>query len=251
MGSPPSAWVALLLLASLLGLVAWGSLSPRLQLFGDVLISVPEAHGKVALTFDDGPDPRITPRVLDLLRDREAGATFFVIGERAAKHPELIERMVREGHTVGLHSRDHHRAYALLPPKKVVEDIAFCQQVVKDAGAPDAVWFRPPVGQTSPRTFAGVKKAGVEVVGWSAKARDGLRKTTAGQALERVRAGLVDGGIILLHDAWERPQPDDEEPPAGVRIFGEILDLCEREGLRPVALDELVLAIPSSSGKSF
>jgi hypothetical protein len=78
------------------------------------------------------------------------------------------------------------------------------------------------------------------MVGWSVKARDGLRRTTVGEVLSRLRRELSEGDIVLLHDAWERPRHDDAEPPAGARALKEILDLCEEKGLSPVSLDELV-----------
>lgn len=236
----PPIWVASLLLALLLVVLLVGALTPRFEVYGDVLTKVPEAHGLVALTFDDGPDARSTARVLDILAAREARATFFVLGSRAAEHPELIARMSREGHSVGIHSFGHQRGYAFLSPGAVQRDIEACQQIVMDAGAPRPLWFRPPVGQTSPRTFRGAERASVEVVAWSVRGLDGLRRTTAAECVARIREGLRDGAIVLLHDAWERPGPEGEEPPAGVRSLEEILDLCEQRGLRPVCLDELV-----------
>src|SRR5687768_5518441 len=87
-------WALLLIGALYLGILAWGSLAPRLEMYGDVLWRVPEAEGKVALTFDDGPSPLTTPLVLDVLKQRGARATFFVLGSRAEAHPELLARMV-------------------------------------------------------------------------------------------------------------------------------------------------------------
>ena len=238
--TPPSIPVALLCALGYVILLGVGSMVPRLQMYGEVLYQVPEAAGHLALTFDDGPDPTSTSLVLDVLKARGHRATFFVLGMRAAAHPDLIERMVAEGHSVGIHSYDHYRAYALLPPRAVERDIARCQEVLTQAGASDIGWFRPPVGQLSPRTFAGLKKADMTVVGWSVKARDGLRGTTPKAALQRISSGLVAGAIVLLHDAWERPREEDKAPPAGAAALNDILDACEARGLRSVSLDELV-----------
>ena len=161
--TPPSIPVALLCALGYVILLGVGSMVPRLQMYGEVLYQVPEAAGHLALTFDDGPDPTSTSLVLDVLKARGHRATFFVLGMRAAAHPDLIERMVAEGHSVGIHSYDHYRAYALLPPRAVERDIAGYQEVLTQAGASDIGWFRPPVGQLSPRTFAGLKSSRIDV----------------------------------------------------------------------------------------
>lgn len=243
LGGPlPPFWLAVALVTAYFALLAWGSLDLSLEMYADVLWRAPEARGLVALTFDDGPDPSTTPRVLDVLEARGARATFFVLGERAALYPELLVRMARAGHTIGLHSYDHHRAYAFLPPTEVQRDIERCRDVVEEIVGQRPLWFRPPVGQTSPRTAEGVKRAGAEIVGWSARARDGLPRTTPERALARLEPRLTDGAIVLLHDAWERPQGAPSEGPAGVRALPALLDVLERKGLQAVSLDELVEA---------
>ena len=222
-------------------LLAWGSLSPRLEMYGDVLWFWPSAIGKVALTFDDGPDPVATPIVLDLLARHGARATFFTLGSRALAHPELLVRMVNEGHTIGLHSYDHNRLYAFLRPDEVQADIERCRRIVEDACGVRAVWFRPPVGQMSPRTAAGVRRAGAETVGWSARGRDGLARTTALGVIQRLTPALKSGAILLLHDAWER-SPGASTPPAGVLALPQLLDLLAERNLQAVTVDELILA---------
>jgi peptidoglycan/xylan/chitin deacetylase (PgdA/CDA1 family) len=240
LGAPPPGWVALGCLLLLLLVFFGGALWLRLEMYGPVLWRGPEERDGVALTFDDGPLPASTPRVLDCLAEHGARATFFVIGERALQHPELIRRMVREGHTVGLHGMQHHRGYAFLSPASVERDLQLAMDAVGAAGVPRPLWFRPPIGQASPRTFAGVRRAGLEVVGWSFRARDGWRTTDADQLLRRLERGLRPGAIVLLHDAWERPGPQGEQPPLGVRLLPQILDMCQARGLRPVSLDELI-----------
>lgn len=240
LGAPPPVWVALLCVFLLLGVLGLGALWLRLEMYGPVLWRGPDDGGTVALTFDDGPVPGSTTLVLDCLAERGVRATFFVIGERAKEHPALIARMVREGHTVGLHGMQHHRGYAFLSPASVAADLEAAQSAVGAAGAPPSLWFRPPIGQASPRTFAGVRRAGLEVVSWTFRARDGLRTTQSRALLARLERDLAPGAIVLLHDAWERPGPEGEPPPLGVRVLPEILDLCARRGLRPVTLDELI-----------
>jgi peptidoglycan/xylan/chitin deacetylase (PgdA/CDA1 family) len=235
-------------LTALLATLLLGALVPCLDMYGAALCRGPTEGKLVALTFDDGPLQTSTPAVLDTLKARGARATFFVIGRRVAEAPALIERMVREGHAVGLHGMDHHRAYAFLSPQAVQDDLVQCARAVTAAGAPRPLWFRPPIGQASPRTFAGARRAGVEIVAWSFRGRDGWRSTKAEQLLARLERALVPGAIVLLHDAWERPTSGDEAPPLGARLLPQILDLCARKGLTPVTLDELVQA--STAGRS-
>ena len=248
LGAPPPVWMAGVVLVLLLGALLVGALVPRLEMYGSVLCRGPAEANLVALTFDDGPSPTSTAAVLDTLRERGARATFFVIGKRAAAEPALVRRMAGEGHAVGLHGMDHHRGYAFLSPKAVEADLLQCARAITSAGAPEPIWFRPPIGQVSPRTFSGARRAGVEIVAWSFRSRDGWRSTRPEELLARLDRALLPGAIVLLHAAWERPTCEGEPPPLGARLLPEILDLGAKKGLRPVTLDELVQA--GVAGKS-
>ncbi len=229
------------------GILAWGSLDPSLEMYGDVLWRAPEAGARVALTFDDGPDPMTTPLVLDALRAAGAKATFFVLGQRAEAHPELMQRIADEGHGIGLHSYDHNRLYAFLTPAAVAADIGRCQSIVELTTGLRPIWFRPPVGQLSPRTMAGVRRADAVVTGWSTRGRDGLVTTDADQVFRRVAPALRPGAIVLLHDAWERPDGAPASGPAGIAALPRLLEEIDRRRLQAVTLDELMAATAGSS----
>src|SRR5262245_63413422 len=109
LGAPVPLWLALLAFAAYAGLVTWGVLSPSLEMFADVVWRGPEGARGVALTFDDGPHPRFTRSVLDALDAAGARATFFVIGEKGERHPELVRELVARGHLVGIHGTRHDR----------------------------------------------------------------------------------------------------------------------------------------------
>lgn len=236
LGAPPPFIVGLLSMVAYLGLILLATLVMRLEIFGDVLWRVPAAKGKVALTFDDGPSPVTTPRVLEVLGARGQRATFFVIGKKAEAHPELLRAIVEQGHAIGVHGYDHDRMYAFWHPKRVREDIQRCVDIVERVTGRRPLFFRPPIGQASPRTFLGAKQAGTELVGWSLRALDGLRGTRPSVVTARVARGARDGAIVLLHDAAER----EDFEPAGVAALPEILAELERRGLSSVTLDELV-----------
>jgi peptidoglycan/xylan/chitin deacetylase (PgdA/CDA1 family) len=247
-GGPSPSWLGPLCLLGLGGILFLGALVPSLEMYGPVLCRGPEHGHMVALTFDDGPVPGSTTAVLDCLAARGARATFFVIGRRALEQPELIARMVRDGHAVGVHGMDHHRGYAFLSSDSVARDLEQALGAVMAAGAPRPVWFRPPIGQASPRTFRGVRRVGLEIVGWTFRGRDGWRRTRAARLLARLDRALAPGTIVLLHDAWERAGAAGEAPPLGVRLLPEILDRCAARGLCPVTLDELLQ--PGARGRS-
>jgi peptidoglycan/xylan/chitin deacetylase (PgdA/CDA1 family) len=225
----------------------------ELRMFGDAICSVPGAQGKVALTFDDGPDPTTTRVVLGALRAAGAKATFFVVGQKAEKHPDVLREIVAEGHALGVHGYGHDRFYSLLAPEDVKSDIQRTQEIVFSAVGHRPVWFRPPVGQMSPRTALGVDRADAVVVGWNIRGLDGLSRATVDSVFDRVSRKLDAGAIVLLHDAWEgREVGPDEDPavvaPAGVRALPKILQECERRGLSSVTIPDLMRELLRTEG---
>ena len=149
----PTAWPAVVaaLLADHLTLVTAGLL-PRAALLGPNLRRLPASAevNEVGLTFDDGPDPSATPRVLDLLDEAGARATFFVIGERGAHHRRLLEDIVRRGHRLGNHTWSHPKAFFFLTPGRIREEIARTQELLDDVSGVPAAWFRAPAGIRGP-----------------------------------------------------------------------------------------------------
>jgi peptidoglycan/xylan/chitin deacetylase (PgdA/CDA1 family) len=231
--SPLAAWLAF---AVYIGIALTGVLVPQLEMFGDVVSHGPDDARVVALTFDDGPSPLTTPRVLSALAAAGAKATFFVLGSKAEAHPDVLRAIVAAGHAVGVHGYDHHRLYALLTPRAVAADIARAREVVEREAGVRAKWFRPPVGQVSPRTAAGARRAGVPIVAWSVRGLDGLRGRTPEQVVERVMPGLEPGAIVLLHDAAE----DDDFEPASLSALPRLLAVLAEMGLATVTLDDLL-----------
>jgi peptidoglycan/xylan/chitin deacetylase (PgdA/CDA1 family) len=228
----PGYW-AFALLVWITALVFWGVLNPRLEMFADVLWCAPEGCHGVAFTFDDGPDPETTPQVLAILKEHNALATFFVIGKKAEQHPDLVRAITDAGHSLGIHSYDHEYSYAFKSVRRVSEDILRCQEILRVQSGRTVTLFRPPIGQISPRTASGAKRAQVRLVGWSVRGRDGLRGATAEQIVERVGQGLRDGAVILLHDAAER----GDRTPASVEALPRLLKQAEQLGLQCVTLE--------------
>ncbi|HVW24797.1 MAG TPA: polysaccharide deacetylase family protein [Polyangiaceae bacterium] len=234
--SPVPPLVAWLAFAVYVGIAITGVLVPQLEMFGEVISRGPPDARSVALTFDDGPSPVTTPRVLEALAVAGARATFFVLGAKAEAHPDVLREIVAAGHELGVHGYQHHHLYALLTPDTVARDIQRARDVVERETGIVAKWFRPPVGQVSPRTAAGARRAGVPIVAWSVRGLDGLRARTPEQVVSRVTPGLVPGAIVLLHDAAE----DEDFEPAGIAALPRLLASTKEKGLATVTLDELL-----------
>ncbi len=153
----------------------------------------------VALTFDDGPDPVSTPAFLDLLRAYDARATFFVVGERAAREPRLVRRIVDEGHELGLHGW-HHR-YTLATSPRLGRAMA----AVADAAGVRPIWFRPPYGVLSATSIIEARRHRLTPILWTTWAKDWRADATADSVWSHLESGLVGGATVLLHDAGNSP----------------------------------------------
>jgi peptidoglycan/xylan/chitin deacetylase (PgdA/CDA1 family) len=228
--------VALGAFALYVALALTGVMVPRLEMFGDVTWQGDDENGGLALTFDDGPNPQTTPRVLSALASAGVTATFFVIGEKVTRYPDVARAIVDGGHSLGVHGYTHNRLYALLPPSAVVQDIEKTVAAIVDATGVKPRWFRPPVGQVSPRTAAGAKKAGFEIVAWSARGLDGVSRADPDRVLFRLDRGIEPGAILQLHDAAE----NDDHVPASLEILPRLLSRIEERGLRVVPLGSLL-----------
>src|SRR5262245_42121541 len=226
-------------MSAYVALLVTGVLMPRLEMFGDVTWRGDPETGAVAFTFDDGPHPVSTRRVLAALREAGATATFFVIGRKAEAHADLVREIVAAGHTVGVHGYDHDWLYALKSPRDVEADIRRAQDVVERAWGIRPYWFRPPTGQISPRTVDGARRAGVELVGWSVRALDGLSRAAPAGVTRRVARGLRAGAIVLLHDASER---DDFDPASGGALPA-LLAAARERGLAVTGLEQIAVAM--------
>ncbi len=228
--------VALVAMSAYVAMIVTGVLVPRLEMFGDVIWRGDPESRAVAFTFDDGPHPASTRRVLAALRDAGATATFFVIGRKAEAHPDLVREIVAAGHTLGVHGYDHHRLYALKPPGDVEADIRRAQTAVERACGVRPCWFRPPIGQVSPRTAEGARRAGVAIVGWSVRALDGVARAEPAAVARRVAQGLRAGAIVLLHDAAEH----DDFDPASAGALPALVAAARERGLAVTGLERVL-----------
>jgi len=232
---PIPVWLAFLAFAMYLGLALVGVLVPQLEMFADVLSRGSGERRVVALTFDDGPSATTTPQVLEQLARASVKATFFVVGEKVDRHPDVVRAIAEAGHELGVHGYRHHRLYAFLTPKAVAEDIRHAQDAVERASGVRPRWFRPPVGFVSPRTAAGARRAGASIVAWTIRSLDGLANADPRSVAARVERRLTPGAIVVLHDAAER----EDHEPASLRALPAILENIARRGFLGVSVSEL------------
>jgi len=228
-------WVAATLLANHCVLFA-ACLVPRSRLLGPNVVRLPETAARrreVALTFDDGPDPEVTPRVLDLLDRHGAVGTFFCIGERAAAHPRTVREIVERGHAVENHGYRHTLGFAWQGPWRLHRDIAEAQQAIGDAAGVAPRFFRAPCGVRSPMLDGVLERFGLTYVTWRRRGFDTV-DADAPRVLRRLSKRLAPGDVLLLHDGKILRYGPSEPPVLGV--LPALLARLEERGLRSVSL---------------
>lgn len=177
---------------------------PFAQGFGAAVTSFDTDRKEVWLTIDDGPDPKSTPKVLELLRRHGARATFFVVGSNVALHPELARRIVEEGHTIGNHTQTHPAGrFWSLAPAAIASEVDLCTAALLLADARFERLFRPPVGVRNPFLDPVLEERGMRLVLWNARGFDGGGSKPRA-ALERISRSIGPGAILVAHEGGPR-----------------------------------------------
>jgi peptidoglycan/xylan/chitin deacetylase (PgdA/CDA1 family) len=183
------------------GLFAWGALAPGSQLFGRTLQRLDDASS-MAITFDDGPNPAVTPGVLEILARQNATATFFLIGQRVRAFPGLAREIAERGHALGNHT-ETHRSLTFLSAGRIAEELQRCDDAIASATGKIAHWMRPPFGYRSPLLDSIVRRrGGAGVAMWNVAAKD-WRTHAPQSVIQRLRRAR-GGDIVLLHDGDHR-----------------------------------------------
>lgn len=208
--------------AAIVGLHAWASMHPRSQWYLPAHWRLDPACGACALTFDDGPHPEHTPRILDLLAAHRQRATFFVIGANIAGNEAILRRMRADGHSIGLHSQRHSRCFNILPKARIRADLERCAKTIAEVtGEAPPRLFRPPVGLRSPQVADVVRDLGLVCTTWSERTCDTRARNARGLALRLERAAKP-GAIILCHDGCEPGRGGDRT--ITVTALGHLLE---------------------------
>jgi peptidoglycan-N-acetylglucosamine deacetylase len=192
-------WAAGSVVASHLALTAAG-LWPRSTLLGPNWTRLPETAGRgIALTIDDGPDPAVTPYVLDLLDRFDARATFFCIGDRARAHPALIEAIAARGHAIENHSQRHRHNFSLSGPAALLREIDAAQRALSEISGTRPLFFRAPAGLRNPFLEPVLCRLGLQLASWTRRGFD-TRATNPEAISRRLLHELAPRDILLLHD---------------------------------------------------
>jgi len=202
-------------------IIAVGTITPRCALFGPFISALPPGSQGVCLSIDDGPDPETTLRLLDLLDQHQAKAIFFLIGDRAARHPDLVRQIAQRGHLIGNHTQTHPAAtFWVLPPQRMWAEVAGCQQTLTSILGTAPEWFRPPVGHHNLFLAPPLRALSLTMLMWDCRGFDGVERAVA-VVLRSIKKDLRPGAIILLHDVT----------PICAEVLSGTLDLLQQRGL--------------------
>lgn len=189
-----------------------------------------KSNRSIALTFDDGPDPEITPMLLDTLKEYNIKATFFCIGSKVVQYPHIVKRMVDEGHNVGNHTFTHAPFFPILAHAKMVKELEDTALALDNACGYQVKIFRPPFGVTNPLVASAVKRLGYTTVGWSIRSLDTVKWLSLSRVIGRVESRLSPGSIILLHD----------NRPRCVELVRQLAGLIYQKGYTIKRFDEIL-----------
>ena len=209
---------------------------PGSRLLGPNMRRLPTAAAlrkEVALTFDDGPDPVVTPRVLDLLDQYDAKASFFCIGNKVIAYPELTREIIRRGHSVENHTNSHPHAFPFFGPKALQLEIDTAQTAIYATTGVTPIFFRAPMGFRNPFLAPMVERTGLRYTNWTRRGFDTFAKS-AEPVWQRLQRGLAAGDILLLHDG--RSLLPHNKAPIILEVLPRLLEHLQTLNLKSVAL---------------
>ena len=238
LAAAPEAWTAVLAAVAANHLALFGaSFAPRSGLLGPNLTRLPDAavaRREIAITFDDGPDPEITPRVLDWLDRAGARGTFFCVGARAEAHPGVVREIVRRGHAVENHSQQHSTAFGWYGPDRLRREIGAAQDTLVRLAGRAPAFFRAPFGVRSPFLDPVLARLGLRYVSWTRRGYDTV-DADAARVLGRLADRLDAGDVLVLHDGMATGRAGRGQP-AVLDVLPRLLELAAGRGLKPVTL---------------
>ncbi|MEN3353441.1 MAG: hypothetical protein V7640_1599 [Betaproteobacteria bacterium] len=209
---------------------------PRSTLLGSNLRRLPEesvSRREIALTFDDGPDPIVTPRVLDLLDQHQAKASFFCVGAKAAAYPAIIQDIARRGHSVENHTHTHPAAFATYGVRRLRREIEASQETLAALCGRRPAFFRAPAGVRSPLLDPVLARLGLQYVSWTRRAFDTVDRNPV-TVLKRLARKLAAGDVLALHDGGATLARG--RAPVVLEVLPRLMDKIEAGKLKPVAL---------------
>jgi peptidoglycan/xylan/chitin deacetylase (PgdA/CDA1 family) len=230
-------------------LITATGLWPRSTWLGANVLRLPDAaaaRGEVAITLDDGPEPQVTPQVLDILDAHGARATFFCIAQQAERHPALAREIVRRGHSVQNHSLQHRHHFSLLGPAGFRREIGQAQDRLAQITGQRPTCFRAPAGLRNPFLDPVLHALGLTLVSWTRRGFD-TRQPDPQAVLARLTRGLAAGDILLLHDRHGATMADGR--PVVLSVLPALLQRVRSAGLVTTTVPEALASLrPAVAG---
>lgn len=183
----------------------------------------------VSITFDDGPNPEFTPKVLRLLKEHGAKATFFCIGQHIKNHPKIMKQILADGHSVGNHTYSHSKFFGFFNSEKVTDELRKTISIVKDLTGLNMYLYRPAFGVTNPQIEKAVSDLGLHSIGWSVRSLDTTPRS-ANSVFNRIATKVSKGDIILLHDTSEKT----------IAVLERLLVFLRKKNLQSVPVERLL-----------
>lgn len=204
------------------GLIGWN------YYFKSLNKSLEESENRIAITFDDGPNLEFTPKVLELLKQYNAKATFFCIGKHIEAHPNLVKHILEEGHVIGNHTYSHSNNFGVFSTQKVKAELEQTNTVFENITGLKLRLYRPAFGVTNPNIKRAVKALQLQSIGWSKRSLDTTNRSQD-VIYKRVTTGLKSGDVILLHDTSQKT----------VDTLEQLLLFLQKQNLKSVSVDTL------------
>jgi len=222
--------------------ITGASMTPRSRVLGPNITRLPQVlarDGQVSLTFDDGPDPQVTPRVLDLLDSANASATFFCVGDRIVEFPDLAREIVARGHTIQNHTQTHSHRFAFRGSNGFRHEIASAQKTIAEVVGQTPVLLRAPAGMRNPFLQPVLNELNLALISWTRRGFD-TRERDEHKVMSRLTRNLAGGDILLLHDGNAAKTVNGQ--PIVLAVLPKLLAQLNEHGLRSVSLNKQVFA---------
>lgn len=194
-------------------------------------------ENKVFITFDDGPDSLYTPRILDILKETQTKACFFVLGEKAKAHPEILQRIQAEGHEIESHGYSHQFPW-FLGPFGTKRDLMETSSIITEITGKPPRFYRPPWGVLN--LFSWFFLKGQQIVLWSFMSWDWARRTTTSSIADRVLSRVKNGSVLIFHDSDKTPGSAQGAPEVVIKILPIIIQEIKNRGMQAAVLSELI-----------
>lgn len=224
--------------AVVVGTAAYGAFSPRSSMFAPLIWKGDSAtSSQLAMTFDDGPHPDITPQILSRLKEMNTKAAFFLVGQTAERYPDVVRMIHDDGHLIGNHSFDHASTGLFHGVNYWLDQLRRTDDVLFEITGEQPRLFRPPMGFKHHRVGWAIQQTGHAIVTWSRRSFDGV-KTSPQKIVQRLVANAVAGDILLMHDG--APPKSSFCPHATVEVLPQVIEGLQQRGMSIVRLDELI-----------